>query len=165
MFWIDVFTRPAYFALMADALDYCSKHKSMEIFAYCIMPSHVHLIYRSKTGNPAGLLRDIKGFTSRKLVREIENDSQESRKEWLLEMFEKAAKENAKVSSRQFWQQHNKPIEIWSAPVFRQKLDYIHNNPVRSGFVTQPEDWKYSSARNYICRDQSVLEIDLMNDT
>ncbi|MFV8365138.1 hypothetical protein ACNQGE_02040 [Flavobacterium sp. XS1P27] len=65
------------------------------------------------------------------------------------------------LSKRQFWQQDNHPIEIWSLKVFEQKLDYIRYNPVESGFVTDPIDWKYSSTRNYGNNDQTILEIDL----
>ena len=79
----------------------------------------------------------------------------------MLWMFERAAKKNSNVSKRQFWQQNNHPIEIWSLKVFEQKLNYIHNNPVESGFVTNAIDWKYSSARNYGDNNQTILEIDL----
>ena len=132
----------------------------MEIYGYCIMPSHIHLIFRSAEADPSGLIRDFKGFTSRKMLKTIEENTQESRKEWLLWMFEKAAKKNSNVKNRQFWQQNNKPIELWSLKVFEQKLSYIHNNPVVSGFVTNPIDWKYSSARNYASNDDTILEID-----
>ena len=64
-------------------------------------------------------------------------------------MMEQAGKKNSNVKKRQFWQQHNKPIELWSNEVIQQKIDYIHNNPVVSGFVVNACDWKYSSARNY----------------
>ena len=74
-------------------------------------------------------------------------------------MFERAGKKNATTSKYQFWQQHNKPIELWSEKVIKQKIDYIHNNPVVSGFVTKPEDWKYTSARNY-SGNNTILEID-----
>ena len=82
-------------------------------------------------------------------------------KDWLLWMFEKAGKKNSNVEKSQFWEQNNQPIEIWSLKVFEQKLNYIHNNPVETGFVTDPIDWKYSSARNYGNNDQTVLEIDV----
>ncbi len=72
-------------------------------------------------------------------------------------MFERAGKKNSNVSKRQFWQQNNKPIEIWSLKVFEQKLNYIHNNPVVSGFVIDP----ISSARNYGNGDHTILKIDL----
>jgi putative transposase len=159
--WIDVFTRDLYFAIMTESLDYCRKNKGMEIYGYCIMPSHVHLIFRSALGDPSGLMRDLKGFTSRKIMKIIQDNPQESRKEWMLWMFERAGKKNSNVKEKQFWQQNNQPIEIWSLIVFEQKLNYIHNNPVESGFVTDPIDWKYSSARNYGNDDQTVLEIDL----
>jgi REP element-mobilizing transposase RayT len=112
-------------------------------------------------GDPSGLMRDFKGYTARKLLKAIEENQQESRKEWLLWMFERAGVKNSNVRQKQFWQQHNQPIQIWSLKVFEQKLDYIHQNPVEAGFVTDPIDWKYSSARNYGNNDQTVLEIDL----
>jgi REP element-mobilizing transposase RayT len=74
-------------------------------------------------------------------------------------MMERAGKKKSNVTKRQFWQQHNKPIELWSDKVIKQKIDYIHNNPVEAGFVTNPIDWKYSSARNY-AEDDTVLKID-----
>ena len=106
-------------------------------------------------------MRDLKGFTSRKLLKTIQDNPQESRCEWMLWMFERAGKKNSNVKEKQFWQQSNQPIEIWSFKVFEQKLNYIHNNPVESGFVTDPIDWKYSSARNYGNNNQTILEIDL----
>ena len=133
----------------------------MDIYGYCIMPSHVHLIFRSTNADPSGLIRDFKGYTARTLLKQIEDHPQESRKEWMLQIFENAGKKNSNVTCRQFWQQHNKPIQIWSLKVFEQKLLYMHNNPVISGFVTDPVDWKYSSARNYGNDDQTVLEIDV----
>lgn len=74
-------------------------------------------------------------------------------------MMERAGKKNSNVKHRQFWQQNNKPIELWSNEVIQQKLDYIHNNPVESGFVTEVQHWKYSSAANY-CDETSQIEID-----
>lgn len=80
VYWIDVFTREEYFGSIAESLDYCRKNKGMEIYGYCIMPSHVHLIFRSENANPSGLIRDFKGFTSRKMLKIIEENPQESRK-------------------------------------------------------------------------------------
>jgi len=74
-------------------------------------------------------------------------------------MFENPGRKNSNVSKRQFWQQHNHPIELWSEKVIVQKINYIHNNPVKAGFVTDPLAWKYSSARNYQ-NDETALKID-----
>ena len=76
-----------------------------------------------------------------------------------MQMFEKAGKKKSNVSKYQFWQHHNKPIELWTTKVIKQKINYIHNNPVTAGFVTEPAAWKYSSARNF-AEDSTVLEID-----
>jgi len=159
VYWIDVFTREEYFKVLAKSVDYCRKEKGMELFAYCFMPSHVHFIFRSVNEQPSELLRDFKRHTAKKILEAIENNPKESRKEWLLWMFTRAGKKNATTTKYQFWQQHNKPIELWSPKVIKQKLDYIHNNPIEGGFVTEATDWKYSSARNYV-EDHTILEID-----
>jgi len=121
----------------------------MKIYAYCILPSHVHIIYESTNQKPAELLRDFKSYTSKELIKLINTNEQESRKEWLLNAFQKVGTANSNNSKYQFWQQHNQPIELWSNKVIDQKLDYIHNNPVISGFVSEPHYWKYSSAVDY----------------
>jgi len=157
--WIDVFTRQEYFKVLSDSIDYCRSEKGMELFAYCFMPSHIHFIFRSSNEQPSELLRDFKRHTAKKVIGAIENNAQESRKEWLLWMFERAGKKNSTTTKYQFWQHHNKPIELWSPKVIKQKLDYIHNNPVESGFVTEPTEWKYTSARNY-AGDHTILDID-----
>ena len=53
----------------------------MIIFGYCIMPSHVHLIFRARDSNPSDLIRDFKGFTSKKMIKTIQEKQQESRNE------------------------------------------------------------------------------------
>jgi len=114
----------------------------MEIYCWCIMPSHVHLIFWAKENNPGDILGDLKTYTSQKTVKCIEENIQESRREWMLWFFERAASKNSNVQKRQFWQQHNKPIELWSPEVTEQKMNYIHNNPVEAGFVLEAHHWK-----------------------
>ncbi len=82
--WIDVFTRQMYLDVLADSVIYCRKEKCMELYCYCFMPSHIHFIFRSANELPSELLRDFKGHTSKKTIEAIENNPQESRKEWLL---------------------------------------------------------------------------------
>lgn len=77
-------------------------------------------------------------------------------------MFKHAAKKSSKVKDSQFWQHHNKPIELWSPDVIDQKATYIHNNPVVAGFVSEPEHWKYSSAIDY-CGGQGLLKIEYLD--
>ncbi len=95
------------------------------------------------------MMRSLKTHTSKKIQKTIADSTQESRKEWMLWMMERAGKKNSNVEGRQFWQQHNQPVELWTHDVFEQKLNYIHNNPVVAGFVNEAEHWKYSSACDY----------------
>lgn len=159
VYWLDVFTRQIYFNVLAESVDYCRANKGMELYCYCFMPSHIHFIFRSANEQPMDLLRDFKKHTAKKVIEAIENNPQESRKEWLLWMMKRAGKKAGNVSNYKFWQHHNKPIELWSEKVIKQKIEYIHNNPVESGFVINPVDWKYSSARN-LAGDHTVLSID-----
>ncbi|MEM9327348.1 MAG: transposase [Bacteroidota bacterium] len=160
IYWMDVFVRDDYFYEMVQSLNFCRKNKGMEIFAWCIMPSHVHLVFRAANGNPGDLLRDLKTFTSKKLQSLIENNPKESRKEWLLEKMSRAGARNSNVKKKQFWQQNNHPIELWTPAVIDQKVDYVHENPVVAGFVLEPAHWKYSSAIDY-AGGKGVLDIDL----
>lgn len=121
----------------------------------------IHLIFRSSKDQPMELLRDFKKYTAKKIIEAIEDHPQESRKEWMLKLFKQAGDLQNNISKYQFWQHHNKPIELWSEKVIKQKIDYIHNNPIVSGFVTNSIDWKYSSARNFQ-DDHTVLKIDDM---
>ena len=79
----------------------------------------------------------------------IEENMQESRREWLLNFFKKAAAANSNNTKNQFWQQHNHPVELWSVGVIQQEMDYTHNNPVEAGFVENDYEYLYSSARDY----------------
>lgn len=159
VYWIDVFTRQRYFKILAEGINYCRRLKGMQVYAYCFMTNHVHLVFRSVVEDPSGLLRDFKKYTSKQIIKAIKNNPRESRKEWMLLMFEKAGSKKSNVSRYQFWQHHNHPIELWSTKVIRQKINYIHNNAVKAGFVTESAAWKYSSASN-ITGHPAELEID-----
>lgn len=147
--WIDVFTRREYFNIVIDSLSRCINHKGLIVNAWCIMTNHVHLIIRSETNLLENIMRDMKKFTSKKLVECIKENPRESRKEWLLWMIKKAGAANRNNKIYQVWQQHNHPIELSSNQMIDQRLDYLHMNPVKAGFVEKPEDWLYSSAKNY----------------
>lgn len=75
----------------------------------------------------------------------------------MLWMMERAGKKNSNNASFQLWQQHNQPIELSTIEMLRQKLDYIHNNPVTAGIVDKAEEYIYSSARDYYYGKQCGL--------
>jgi len=159
--WIDVFIRNEYKDILIDSLSYCQKNKGLEIYAWCIMTSHVHLIIGTHGKNIEDILRDFKSFTSRSLKDAMRENPVESRKEWILSMMEDAGKKNSNNNDFQFWQQDNHPIELWDNYMMEQKLEYIHMNPVVAGFVSAPEDYVYSSARDY-AGEKGLLEIILI---
>lgn len=148
--WVDVFTRREYRELLVESLKYCQQNKGLKIYAWCLMSNHVHLMIEAAQGFVLpDILRDFKKFTSKKILKAIEENPQESRKEWMLAIFKNAGNYNSNNETYQFWQQHNKPIELWSAKVIQQKLDYIHLNPVEEGIVDSAEEYLYSSAKNF----------------
>ena len=148
--WLDIFIRNEYKELFVKSLIYCQKEKGLEIHAWCMMTSHIHLVFRSVKGQkPELLIGDLKRFTSKAIVKAIQENPQESRKEFLLEFFKKEAQKSSNVKQFQFWQHDNKPIELWSNKVIKQKIDYVHNNPVKAGLVYKAEDYVYSSATDY----------------
>ncbi|TVR38057.1 MAG: transposase [Cryomorphaceae bacterium] len=161
VYWIDVFVRNEYKDILLDSLSFCQNQKGLDVYAWCIMTSHVHLIIGTHQEKLENIMRDFKSHTSRELKKEIKNNIQESRKDWMLWLMERAGKKNSNNKSFQFWQQDNHPIELWDNYILNQKLDYIHNNPVVAGFVSRPEDYVYSSARDYAA-EKGLLDIRLI---
>ena len=100
----------------------------------------------------------MKSYTSTQFKKIINDHPQESRKQWMMWMFERAGRKNSNNNDWQFWQQHNKPLEIKDQEMFDKTLAYIHSNPVQSGFVTRPEDWKYSSAKDF-CGTKGLVQL------
>ncbi|CAG5084048.1 REP-associated tyrosine transposase [Parvicella tangerina] len=148
--WIDVFTRASYKEILIDSFKYCQEHKGLELYSWCIMSNHVHFIGKAKEGfELSNILRDFKRHTSKQVIKAIQENPQESRKEWMLSIFKKSGEHNSNNTTYQFWRQDNKPIELYKAETIDIKMNYIHNNPVEDGYVEKAEDYLYSSARDY----------------
>ena len=156
--WLDIFIRNEYKTILINSLRFCQQNKNMEIFAWCIMSNHVHLIFKSAGEQKPGLLiGDFKRFTGKAIVKTIKENPNDSRKEFLLEQFLKAGSESSNVNKYQFWKHDNKPIELWSNKVIDEKIAYTHNNPVEAGLVFKAEDYLYSRASDY-AGDKGLLE-------
>ena len=110
------------------------------------MSSHIHLIVANNKANLPAIIRDLKSYTAKRIINLVETNPQESRKEWMLHLFRYFAKFNKQNSEYQFWQKTSHPIELFSAKVFDQKMDYIHHNPVESMAVNEEAAYVYSSA-------------------
>lgn len=88
------------------------------------MSNHIHLIVSAEHGNLPDIVRDMKKFTSKKIIDEVKQNAQESRCEWMLTIFKNAGSYNRNNKEYQFWQQHsNKPVELYSKEVMRQKAE------------------------------------------
>ena len=147
--WIDVFTRENHKMAIVNSLKYCQKTKGLEIYGWCLMPSHLHMIISAKDDlNLSDILRDFKKFTSKEIIRLIKEEP-ESRREWILDLFEYAGKYNPKIKNYKFWQDGNKPTVLYSPKFTHQKLNYIHQNPVKERIVEEAHEYLFSSAKNY----------------
>ena len=161
--WIDVFTRINQKYVLVNALQHCQHNKGLEIYAYCIMSSHVHLLCKAENGFIlSDVIRDFKKFTSKKIIQTIIEEP-ESRREWMLDHFRKACAHLKREQQYKVWQDgyHAEILETnW---FIKQKAAYIHNNPVKEKIVAHPEDYYFSSARNYagISNDLDVVLLDL----
>lgn len=154
--WLPVFTRPRYLDIITASLTFCRQQKGLRLHAYVILDNHLHLIVSAD--DLSQVIRDFKRHTAKEILAAA---SQEN-KQWLLKQFEFYKGVHKSKSLHQVWQEGVHPQAIITADMLRQKLDYIHYNPVRLGLVDHPEDWRHSSARNYL--DQAgVLEIDLID--
>ncbi|MEJ7645567.1 MAG: transposase [Chryseolinea sp.] len=161
--WLDVFIRKEYRDIFLETIRYCQKNKGLEVCAYVVMSSHIHMIIGRNSGpSLEGIIRDIKKYTSIKITEAIKANSEESRKELFLWLFRKAGALNSNNVKMQFWQQHNHPVELATNEMIDQRLDYIHDNPVKAGVVLSQEAYLYSSAINYAGLPEKLLEIILI---
>ena len=162
VYWIDLFIRNEYREILIESWKYCQKEKDLEIYGWCIMTSHIHMIISSSGRDLDKIVGEMKSITSRSLRKAIVKNPVESRKEWLLWMMERAGKKNSNNNDWQLWQQHNHPIELLNKEMFFQKLEYIHQNPVEAGFVEKQEEYLYSSAKDF-CNGKGVIELSFVS--
>jgi len=131
--WYYLFDRHNRWQVLADSLRYCQEEKGLELNGYVFMLNHIHLIVTSP--DVAGFLRDFKRFTSKKLKENLEATEPS-----VLGLFVDGE------GSYQLWMDTNAPKKIENPPFYVQKLKYVHENPVRKGYVARAEHWVWSSA-------------------
>jgi len=148
--WVKVFNKSTYAQIIIDAFDYCINNKGLELYAWCLMPNHLHFIARGKEGiKLQDIVRDFKKFTSKRIIEGIFLSEKDSDRTLFLYKFRKAGLANGNNTFHQFWQQHNHPIELNTNRLMDQKMNYIHMNPVKAALVDEPENYLYSSAKDY----------------
>ncbi len=92
VYWIDLFIRNEYKHILINSWEHCIKHKGMELYGYCIMTSHAHMLIGTQDKNMEDIMRDMKRHTSIQLKSAIQDHPLESRKEWILWLMERAGK-------------------------------------------------------------------------
>jgi len=153
--WIPVFTRKSHFDILINSLKFCRQNKGLKLFAYVILDNHLHLVVSGD--NLSNTIKDLKHHTAREII----SLAQKEEKSWLLNQFKFYKQKHKLDSDYQVWQEGFHPKQITAEGMLRQKIEYIHHNPVRIGLVEKPEDWLFSSARNYIGL-AAVMEIDFL---
>ncbi|MEX0967285.1 MAG: transposase [Bacteroidia bacterium] len=143
--WVDIFTRHCYSDIVIDSLKFCCEKKGLELFAYLIMPSHLHLIARHDDARLNSVIRDFKSFTARKIMKAVQVEPSESRRNWMMRLFRYYGKYR-QGQDYAFWQPTNHPKELNQPGIIDQKIEYIHLNPVKAGYVTLPEHWYGTTA-------------------
>jgi REP element-mobilizing transposase RayT len=159
--WLNIFSEDLYRQVALDSLAYIRSHKKTELNAFVLMPSHIHAILcPNDRTNLSDVIRDFKRFTSRKVSNEAEK---QNRTDWL-NRFIQARQHNraSDVSTYQVWQEGSHPEAIFTEKFARQKMDYIHLNPVRAGLVHTADEWHYSSARAYLLGEETYPPTDLL---
>jgi len=159
--WIDIFTRQIYRDIVIDSFRYAMTNKGFQLFAYVIMSNHIYLIANSEIGKLSNTIGDIKKYTIKRIIDTIKSIP-ESRKEWLLNRFKYRAKQHSRNNNYQVWTHENHAVYLYSPGFMAEKLEYLHQSTVRAGIVVNPEDYLYSSARNYASME-SVLTIELLS--
>jgi len=151
--WQPVFTRPETVEILFDSWRFLRQHQRMTLFAYVVLENHLHLIASSH--DLATELGDFKSYTARRII-----DLLERRRATTILQHLRFYKARHKTDRQyQLWQEGSQPKEIQNEEMMWQKLQYIHDNPLKRGYVDDPTHWRYSSARNY-ARMKSLVPVE-----
>ena len=159
--WVDVFTRRRYKNILVESFNYCIKQKGLNVYAWCIMSNHVHCILSAKNDNLSAIIRDFKKYTSKAILQSIAEEP-ESRREWMLFQFKRAAGQHNRNLHFQVWTHENHAVELVTNVMIDSRLNYIHYNAVEAGYVESVEDYLYSSAKDY-ADERGLIEIVLLD--
>ncbi len=142
--WLPIFTRPDTMDILLDSWRFLHNEGRLTLFGYVILENHLHLIASAQDlGKEIG---DFKSYTARRIIDFLI----ERKVEVLLQQLRFWKNQHKTDRDYQLWQEGSHPQQIQSDEMMLQKLEYIHLNPVKRGFVDEAEHGRYSSARNYL---------------
>ena len=151
--WLPVFTRPNAVQILLDSWHHQRAHDDLRLYGYVILENHLHFVAQAPRLDKC--VSSFKSYTAARLIELLEA----SKAERLLSRLRFAKRAHKTDREYQFWQEGSHAEVVFSETVMREKLDYIHQNPVKRGYVDLPEHWRYSSARDY-AGQRGLMEID-----
>jgi len=141
--WLPVFTRPEAVQIVFDCWDFLRRERGFRLYGYVVLENHLHLI--ASAPDLANAVKSFKMFTAKALIELLERHGAEM----LLRQLRALKLRHKAESEYQVWQEGSHPKQVGNEEIMRQKLEYMHNNPVKRGYVDEAVHWRYSSARNY----------------
>jgi REP element-mobilizing transposase RayT len=141
--WLPLFVNPLAAEIVLDSLAFLHKSRRITLWAYVLMENHMHMIASAER-----LSREVqafKSFTARRIVDSLEETGSYS----MLGKLQRAKLSHKRDRKHQVWQEGSHPKILEGQAMIQQKISYIHDNPVKRGYVDDPRHWRYSSARNY----------------
>lgn len=154
--WTPIFTSEKYFQILIETLKFYQEHNNLKIYAYVIMPNHFHLIISSDEISKT--IASIKKYSAKRIIAELKADNRID----ILEKLKDIKKDYKVTSKHQVWQEGFHPQLILNEEMLNQKINYIHYNPVKKGLVSEMEDWKFSSASDYLSDTKGLISIHKM---
>lgn len=142
--WKNLFVRPVYAAIVMDSLKWLRENKRMLLFAYVLMPSHLHMLIKPLDREIGQLLQNFGSFTAHQILKQLRNENLAE----LLFYFKQHRRE--KHIGHSIWQDIQ-AVNVFTQPFLENKLEYIHSNPVArdSSGDRNRADYPYSSANFY----------------
>lgn len=154
--WTPLFGQVEITQIILNSLNFLQTQQRLTLYAYVIMENHLHLI--ASAANLSKEIGNFKSFTARSIIDLlIQNQSN-----YLLHQLKFYKLKHKTDQDYQVWQEGFHPQAILNEEIFRQKLDYIHNNPVKRGYVDDQAHWRYSSYRNYI-EQPGLLQVEMID--
>jgi len=142
--WLPLFASPSLVQILFDSLHFLQQQERLFVYAYVILENHLHLI--ASSANLSKEMGDFKSYTARSIIDLLE-EKQAVRVLKQLAFYKLPHKTDSRY---QLWQEGSHPQLIQGEEMMRQKIEYIHCNPVKRGYVDEASHWRYSSARNYL---------------
>ena len=141
--WLPVFTRPEAVQILFDCWSFLKENKEFKLYGYVVLENHVHLV--ASAPDLPNAMKSFKMYTARQIIDLLERHEASV----LLQQLRDYKLVHKTKSEYQVWQEGSMPKQIGGRDIMNQKLEYMHLNPVKRGYVDDPLHWRYSSARNY----------------